>query len=61
MCPFFFNSVKVMSCRVIGRAANWLIICNFLFVKIRLSIFPFEVWDKLSVLIRSVPEVSLLL
>ena len=26
-----------------------------------LSIFPFDVWDKLWVLIRSVPEVSLLI
>ena len=33
----------------------------FLFVKICLSIFPFDVWDRLWVLIRPVPEVSFLL
>ena len=32
-----------------------------LFVKMCLSIFSFDVWDKLWVLIRSVPEVSLLI
>ena len=32
-----------------------------LFVKIGLSIFPFDVWDKVWVLIRPVPEVYLLL
>ena len=33
----------------------------FLFVGMCLSIFPFHVWDKLWVLFRSVPEVSLLI
>ena len=32
-----------------------------LFVTICLSIFPFDVWDKLWVLIRSVPEVSFII
>ena len=32
-----------------------------LFVKICVSVFPFDVWDGLWVLIRPVPEVSLLL
>ena len=32
-----------------------------LFVGMCLSIFPFDVWDKLWVLIRSVPEVFLLI
>ena len=35
-----------------------LIIRNFVFVKICLSIFPFNVWDGLWVQIRPVPEVS---
>ena len=32
-----------------------------LFVGMCLSTFPFDVWDKLWVLIRSVPQVSLLI
>ena len=32
-----------------------------LFVQLCLAIFPFDVWDKLWVLIQPVPEVSLLL
>ena len=32
-----------------------------LFVKIYLSVFPFDIWDGLWVLIRPVPEVHLLL
>ena len=34
---------------------------TLLFVEICLSIFPFDVWDKIGVLSRPVPEVSLLL
>ena len=37
-----------------------LVSCNC-FVGMCLSIFLFDVWDKLWVLIRSVPEVSLLI
>ena len=33
------------------------IICNYLFIKICLSIFPVDVWDKLTVLIRPVSGV----
>ena len=35
--------------------------CNFIVVKIYLSIFTFDVWDKLWALIWPVPEVSLLI
>ena len=40
------------------RAANSAY--HLLFVKICLTVFPFDVWDGLWVLIRPVPEVSLL-
>ena len=44
-----------------GRAANSANYLFFVCVKICLSIFPNDVWDKLWVLIRPVPEVSLLM
>ena len=58
-----FNSVKVTELPpVCERAANSAYhLSFFLFVKICLSVFLFDVWDKLWVLIRPVPEISLLL
>ena len=44
--------------RVANSAYHLLFLC--LFVKICLIIFPFDVQDKVWVLIRPVPEISLL-
>ena len=53
-----FNSVKVIELPPVWeRVAN----SDLLFVNICLSIFPFDVWDRLWVLIRPVSEVSLLI
>ena len=53
-----FNSAKVTEWLPVGeRAAN----SAYHLVKICLSVFLFDIWDGLCVLIRSVPEVSLLL
>ena len=59
-----FGSVKMagLSCHLFGKELlTRLVSCNFIVVGMCLSIFPFDVWDKLWVLIRSVPEVSLLI
>ena len=59
-----FNSVKITELPPVWeRAANsaYHLIFKFYFVKIYLSIFPFDVWDKLWLLIRPVPEVSSLI
>ena len=54
----FFNSVKLNELPPDWeRAVNSHVI--LLLVKTCLSIFPFDVWDKLWVLYRPVPEVSL--
>ena len=45
----------------ITTRCNGLLPVILLFVKIGLSIFSFDVWDKLWVLIRPVPEVALLI
>ena len=55
----FFGSVKMAELPPVWeRAADS---ACLLFVRICLSVFPFDVWDKLRVLIRSIPEVSLLI
>ena len=57
-----FNSAKVSELPPVWeRAANSASSVILLFVKICLSVYPFDVWDGLWVLIRPVPEVSLLL
>ena len=58
-----FHSAKVTEfLPVFGKSCQFdLPSVTLLFVKICLSIFLFDVWDKLWVLIRPVPEVSLLL
>ena len=56
------NSVKVNELPPVWeRAANSTSSVIPFFVKICLPILPFNVWDKLWLLIRPVPEVSLLL
>ena len=57
MCPICFNSVKVTELPPVWDLG--LSTAILLFVKIRLFIFPFVVWDKFWVLIRPVPEVFL--
>ena len=63
MCPIYFNLVKVTELPpVLGKSCRLgLSSVILLFVQICLSIIPFDVWDKLGVLIRPVSEVSLLL
>ena len=59
MCPICLVQERWPSCHLFGKEQlNRLI---SLFVGMPLSIFPFDVWDKLWVLIRSVPEESLLI
>ena len=57
-----FNLVKVTEFLLFGEKELLTRLSSVipLFVKICLFIFPFNVWDKLSVLIRPVPELSLL-
>ena len=56
--PVYFYSVKVIELPPVNPAFSSVILW---FVKICLSIFPFNVLDKLSVQIRLIPEVSLLI
>ena len=59
MCNLF-NLVKVTE---LSHGKSWLLVLSLvilLLVKICLSIFPFDVWDKLLVVIWPVPEVTLL-
>ena len=56
LCVQFIKSSKGIELPSVWERAVIL-----LFVKIRLSIFPFDVWNGLWVQIRPVPEVSLLL
>ena len=66
VCPIYLIQQRLMSCHLFGKVLlTRLVVCRLssvilLFVKICLSVFPFGVWDGLWVLIRSVPEVSLL-
>ena len=53
-----FGSVKMAELPPVWEGLSPVIL---LFVGMCLSIFPFDVWDKLWVLIRSVPEVSSLI
>ena len=55
-----FNLVKETELPLIGnKLLTRHITCNFFLVcQMCSSIFPFYVWDKLWVLIQSVPEVS---
>ena len=53
-----FGSVKMAELPPVWESLSPVIL---LFVGMCLSIFPFDVWDKLWVLIRLVPEVSLLI
>ena len=58
MCPNLFSSVKVTELQPFReRAANSA--CQLYFLLF--AIFPFDVWDKLWILILSVSEVSLLI
>ena len=55
-----FNSVKVLM--LFGKEVlTRLITFNCIIFNICLSMFPFHVWDKLWVLIRPIPEVSLVI
>ena len=54
-----FISVKVTELPPVWERVAYLAYHQF--VKICLSIFPFDVWDKLWILIRPVPVVSLLI
>ena len=57
LCVPLFNTVKLTELPPVGKELlTRLIICYFV---VSLFIFPFDVWDKLWVLIRSVPVVSL--
>ena len=59
----YLVQLRKLSCHLFGKELlARLVNYNFLFVCYdMLSIFPFDVWDKLWVLILSVPEVSLLI
>ena len=59
-CVWFSNDGCVATC--LGKS-SWLSLYSviLLFVGMCLSIFPFDVGNKLWVLMRSVPEVSLLI
>ena len=54
---YMLKSNKIMLCYVMLCLSSIIL----LFVKICLSIVPFDVWDKLWVLIRPVPAVSFFL
>ena len=59
----FFDPLndEKLSCHLFGKELLTRIIsCNFV-AKICLSIFTFDVWDKLWVLILSIPELSFLM
>ena len=61
MCPNYIVQLRLLSFHLSGKKSCYLVLSPviLLFVKTCLSVFPFDDWDKLWVLIRSFPEVSL--